>query len=258
MSDRFAFGRNWLRYFDHFLDEKGKTDAARIDVAMRSLAEKLPTLPGKRFLDIGCGSGLMSLAAQRLGATVHSFDYDPHSVKCTQLMRGSYGQEKDWTIERGSVLSREFLKRLGEFDVVYSWGVLHHTGDLWRACNYVIPNVKPGGLLWIAIYNDQGWRSRYWRLVKRLYNHDPSLKGLMVFLHLPLLLARYAVRAVTGRLNIERGMSLWFDYNDWLGGYPFEVATHDKVVSFYTHSGFTLRSSTRATSGCNEFVFERI
>ncbi len=256
--ERFAFGRNWLNYFDRLTELDRANIQARIAATERELQEKLQgSLSGKRFLDVGCGSGLMSLAAQNLGARVHSFDYDPQSVQCTHQMREKFGRPTNWDVEQGSALDPVYLTRLGTFDVVYSWGVLHHTGDMWQALKNLIPLVAPGGQLFIALYNDQGWRSRYWTFIKRHYNASSVARKLIILFHLPLLLARYVGRALTGRLTLERGMLLWSDYLDWLGGYPFEVATHDQVVAYFRDAGFSLTKSTRATSGCNEFVFAR-
>lgn len=246
-AERFEFGANWTRFLKHLTD-------ARIRDAEQSLKDRVGDLAGKSFLDIGSGSGLFSLAAHRLGATVHSFDYDPRSVACTNELKSRYGDTR-WTVEQGSALDAIYLARLGKFDVVYSWGVLHHTGNMWRACENVAPLVRPGGTLFIAIYNDQGWRSAYWTLIKRWYNSSPVAKALLITAHLPLLAARLIVRTLTGRLSLERGMSLWHDYIDWLGGYPFQVASHQAIVDFFGARNFTLQHFTHATSGCSEFVF---
>ncbi|MFC7649809.1 50S ribosomal protein L11 methyltransferase [Streptosporangium lutulentum] len=66
-GDRFAFGRNW-KAFAHLVDE------TRVATAVDSLCAALgiEDLTGRTFLDVGCGSGLFSLAAHRLGARVHS------------------------------------------------------------------------------------------------------------------------------------------------------------------------------------------
>src|SRR5215470_10161733 len=140
-GDRFEFGQNWSQFLPII-------DQERIQQAERSLKQMLETesLNGKTFLDIGSGSGLFSLAARRLGARVYSFDFDPKSVFCTQELKKNYfPDDPPWKIEEGSVLDGEYMKSLGQFDVVYSWGVLHHTGDLWTAMEGAQQRVAAGG-----------------------------------------------------------------------------------------------------------------
>ena len=135
------------------------------------MAEVLGDIRGKTFLDVGCGSGIHSLAAVRLGASrVFSFDYDPQSVSCTQEMKRRFAPDAaNWHIERGSVLDESYMRALGKFDVVYSWGVLHHTGEMWKALNLV--SIPAKEKLMVAIYHDHGWRSVFWQKYKRSYDH---------------------------------------------------------------------------------------
>ena len=158
-GERFEFGANWTR----FLSVLNEDRIAQAEGSLRQMLAISDLNAASAFSDIGSGSGLFSLAARRLGATVYSFDYDPLSVGCTQeLKRRYFPEDGQWMVEVGSVLDRDYLGRLGQFDVVYSWGVLHHTGAMFEALENIAPLVASGGQLFISIYNDQGWISRYW------------------------------------------------------------------------------------------------
>lgn len=266
-SNRFAFGKNWSRFLAHVDDE-------RIAASERGLTEMLGTdaLVGKAFLDIGSGSGLSSLAARRLGATVHSFDYDPESVASTNELRRRYFPNDDgWTIQQGSVLDQEFMRSLGQFDVVYSWGVLHHTGDLWTALSHAADTVRPGGKFFVAIYNDNGLASRMWRAEKRLYVAAPRVvRALLVAGVAAMMESRQALASAVRGLNplpfkrwrdkkTQRGMSAWHDLIDWVGGYPFEFAKPGEVFTFLRARGFVLEAMTTYTGSGpnNQYVFQR-
>ncbi|HYL33486.1 MAG TPA: methyltransferase domain-containing protein [Stellaceae bacterium] len=261
---RFAFGANWRRYAKE-LDEAA---IHRAELSVCTLLD-VEDLKGRSFLDVGSGSGLFSLAARRLGASVLSFDYDPESVAVTESLRARHKPDKSgWRIERGSALDANYLAGLGQFEIVYAWGVLHHTGDMWTALGNVAGTVAPSGTLAIAIYNDQGPASRRWVSIKRAYNRLPKLMRFVILW--PALLRLWGPCSVRDILagrgfstwrdyRRERGMSPWRDVVDWVGGWPFEVATPDAIVAFFAMRGFTLlRSKTVGRGhGCNEFVFRR-
>ena len=264
-GERFTFGDNWSAFL-HLLDDD------RIRSAEDSLKDMLgvESLKGKSLLDAGSGSGLFSLAARRLGARVHSFDYDPQSVACTEeLKRRYFPDDLQWTVEQGSVLDQLFLTRLGAFDIVYSWGVLHHTGAMWQALGNVAPLVVNKGQLFISIYNDQGRASRRWTAIKRAYVRAPrALKGAILMVALARLWGPSAMRKLFGgelksfrpaKQTQPRGMDLWHDARDWVGGYPFEVAKPEQIFDFYRDRGFELQRMTTCGGGlgCNQFVFAR-
>lgn len=266
-GERFEFGKNWSRFLSQLSDEQ-------IAVAGDSLRKMLEVedLAGKRFLDIGSGSGLFSLAARRLGARVHSIDYDPHSVACScELKRRYFPADAEWTIEEGSALDTDYLKSLGQFDVVYSWGVLHHTGQMWHALNNAHLPVVTGGKLFIAIYNDMGSQSVRWRWIKRTYNQLPrSLQApfaaavtapseLKSLLRSILAMRPQEYLRSWSHYDQSRGMNRWRDIVDWVGGYPYEVARPEEIFDFYRARGFTLTKLKcgGVGLGCNEFVFQK-
>lgn len=255
VGHRFEFGKNWKRFLSDFSEEK-------ITFAVSSLKEMLSieTLKGKTFLDAGSGSGLFSLAAVNLGASVHSFDFDPVSVECTKKIKELYcPEEKSWVIETGSVLNQAYMNGLKKFDIVYSWGVLHHTGNMMQSFINIKDRVTPGGKLYLSIYNDQGCISTYWLLIKKLFNRFKFIRPLLIALHAPYLIGlRYLFRFITGRYPLERGMIVWYDMLDWLGGYPFEVAKPELVVEYFNNQGFKLVDLRTCGNrmGCNEFIFD--
>lgn len=264
-GQRFEFGKNWKNFL-------AEIDDSRIRIAEDATKAMLgmDSLEGKSFLDIGSGSGLFSLIALRLGASsVRSFDYDPHSVECTRALKQQFFPSySNWIIERGSALDPEYLKSLGQYDVVYSWGVLHHTGNLAQALQNVVQLVAPGGCLFLSIYNYQPYLSVYWKSIKRVYNHLPKFgRVAMEIAFLLLYGAGFLVADVARRRNPfdrwaghgRRGMSMYVAIQDWVGGYPFEVASPEQIFRFYRDRGFNLRElkTCGGKHGCNQFVFKR-
>lgn len=262
---RFSFGENWNLFIDEI-------SAERVAEAEESLKTNLGfnNFLGLRFLDIGCGSGIFSLAARRLGASVTTFDYDPKSVACAFALRKKYFGETNekWNILEGSVLDRAFIETLGQHDIVYSWGVLHHTGDMWLAMENALIPLSHNSKLFISIYNDQGYRSKLWRFVKKGYINTPKfLRGIYAT---PFLVGLWGPSVVRDFFYFSpfktwidykknRGMSPYRDLIDWVGGYPFEVASPDEIFSFCKSKDLSLEvlRTCAGRHGCNEFVFTK-
>ncbi len=262
---RFGFGRNWLE-FAKLLDQE------RIEQAEQSLRRLCgdESLAGRTFLDIGSGSGLFSLAARRLGALVHSFDFDPDSVACTAALRDRHGATgPDWTVEQGSVLDAAYLERLGTFDIVYSWGVLHHTGAMHEALRRASQRVAPGGLFVFALYRKTRlcWA---WTIEKRWYaKASPKSQSAARAVYSNLMRARFAVtgrdfRDYVANYRGNRGMNFEHDVHDWMGGYPYESIAPADVAAAMTVLGFSeVRRFTQAYStglfgsGCDEYAYRR-
>lgn len=268
LEERFQFGENWRRFLSVLNDE-------RIENAERAFVGVLGTddLSGLSFLDIGSGSGLSSLVARRLGAKVRSFDFDPNSVGCTQELRRRYfPDDPDWVVTRGSVLDDSFMASLGTFDVVYAWGVLHHTGNMWKAIENAAARVAPGGRFFLAIYADRGRESRAWWHVKRTYVKLPRMlqPPFAMAAMLPYE-AHNVLSAVRQRRPLDylrlwtryqdgrRGMSRWHDIEDWVGGFPYEYATVEAQQAFVEPRGFVTETVVQGKGiGCHEIVFRRL
>ena len=271
-SGHYDFGGNWRSFIDHHLTEERRQEA----LCSLPAFLKRQSLEGATFVDVGCGSGLFSWAAYKLGATrIVSFDVNPRSVACCAQLRRDEGAPGHWEVFEASVLDSEAVGALGQFDVVYAWGVLHHTGRMWEAIENTAKLVKPGGSMWIAIYNRADGiglysdgrigSSRFWEREKALYNRLPAFgqravdytaaSGMVVGY---LLAGRNPVREIREH-QANRGMSWMVDIRDWLGGWPYEYASVQEVFTFVREQlGFELENviSTNSLRN-NEYLFRR-
>jgi SAM-dependent methyltransferase len=254
---KFSFGKNWLAYSTVALDER-KIAAAR--KAFRSLTRGI-SLRGARFLDIGFGQGLPLFLAAEAGADVYGIDIDPVCEEALAVTHQFFPSMPLPPTGIASVLDEEFVRaqeKHGLFDVVYSWGVLHHTGDMLTAFRNAAALVKPGGYLIISIYN-RHWTSPLWRLVKCVFNHLSNLiQNIIVFAFYPVFYLRAWSLSQRGSLS-ARGMDLRHDIRDWLGGHPYEYASVAEVQTTFSRLQFRMLrfGDTRGFTGCNEFVLQK-
>jgi 2-polyprenyl-6-hydroxyphenyl methylase/3-demethylubiquinone-9 3-methyltransferase len=264
-KNSFSFGKNWNNFLNYLND-------TRIKVARKSIAEYIPDkeVIGKSVVDIGCGSGLFSLAAYLMKAgKITSSDIDDFSIECAKYLKNKSGNPKNWEIKKGSILDDKFVRNLGKFDIVYSWGVLHHTGNMYKAFENVIKLCKPGALLYIAIYNkNQGKNalligsSTTWLKIKRTYNNMPLLgKKLMEYIYLLWFFTGYLMLfknpfSYINNYQRNRGMDFFTDVRDWLGGYPYEFATLEELINYFGDKGFTTRKVKESVLGCHELLLK--
>lgn len=262
---RYGFGKNWGEFVQKKLSDTIINDSVQ---HMRKFG-RMDDLAGKTFLDIGCGSGIHSLAAIRLGAErVVSFDYDENSVATSRKVREWAGiPESRWEIFQGSALDPKMLESLGKFDYVYSWGVLHHTGAMWEAVrNSMIP-LKPGGEYYIALYSSDIYLDptpEFWIKLKRAYNQaDPLTRKLMELKYVYWIYIRPEIeegRPALGRIASygKRGMTCWTDAKDWMGGYPMEFAGYQETRAFCEKEGGLDLVNILTGEGCTEYLFSKL
>jgi SAM-dependent methyltransferase len=234
-GQKFGFGKNWDEFVRRAFSEE------RVRIAREHILRflELPDLKGKYFLDVGCGSGLSSRAALDAGAErIVSFDCDPDSVRTTERVRQMSGNPPNWTVLQGSVLDEPFVASLEPADIVYSWGVLHHTGRMWKAIENAAGLMRAGGLFYIALYTTTP-KSDYWIRIKKKYNGSSAFrKRLMEARHIlrhtifPQLIHGRNPRRLIKNYKSARGMSYFTDVKDWLGGWPYEDAKIEEVLRF--------------------------
>ena len=135
----FDFGKNWIEYSSIALNHR-KANQARYD--FMELFKGID-LRGKLYLDIGFGQGLSLLTATECGAITFGIDVNPLCREALNISKKYFSNVKikNSSIVIGSLLDQNSINKLhklspdenGLFDIVYSWGVLHHTGNMKKA-----------------------------------------------------------------------------------------------------------------------------
>lgn len=244
---RFAFGENW-NSFSNLISEE------RIEAAKSGLKRLFPEgLSGKSLIDIGCGSGLSMVAALRLGAeSVYGIDLDPQSVETSNKVLSSYAADGRWSVDQKSVFDLDGNEK---YDIVYSWGVLHHTGDMNRAIRRAASLVNSNGVLAISLYR-RTMLCPAWTIEKKIYASSPPLVQKAIYSIFKVVLS------LKGAQDTQiRGMDFDHDIHDWLGGYPYESAPPSEVISMLKQGGFYVQHIDPGSpriglfgATCNEYV----
>ena len=265
---RFRFGNNWKDFVDNNLNEESVKHA--ISCTKNILDESKIDLKDKTVIDIGCGSGLFSLVALELGAKfVTSFDFDPDSVICTKnLLRSRNFDEKNYKCIEGNILDVDFINNLGKYDLVYSWGVLHHTGELYQALKNATLLVENDGLIFISLYQKTIF-DPLWKIEKKFFSSSSKniqlviCKIWIILLKILYTLKGKSFKKIVSNYFMKRGMNFYNDLYDWLGGYPYEGIDTKDCIKFFSKLGFInillkKRSKYYAiSSGCNEYIFSK-
>lgn len=247
---RFQFGQNWAEYSKNIGDD----ELRQAVVGVHKLLPDDLDAAGKSFLDIGSGSGLHAVAAHHLGfSSVTATDYDGNSVSTTKVNAARFNAPIE--AFQDDILNSGLA---GTYDVVYSWGVLHHTGNMRRAVANARNLVAPGGTFIVALYLQTQFCGM-WRNVKRMYSAGgPTRQKLMAAAYIQALRLRGLERAERGR-----GMNFRHDAIDWLGGYPYESASPEVVAKLVGNHFQLLKSFNTVAArglfgnGCGEYVFKR-
>jgi SAM-dependent methyltransferase len=252
----FNFGENWQEF------SKTSLDAAKLEMAVDSLDELIgrEKIKDKIFLDIGCGSGIFAIAASLSGAKkVIGIDISKESITASISNKSRFAPTNSIDFFHKSVFDDD-ISSLGKFDIVYSWGVLHHTGNMYKAIDLASEFTAPGALFVIAIYN-RHWSSGVWKIIKRFYNIMPKIiQPIMAWLFYFIIALAKLLVTCKNPFKKKRGMSFYHDVIDWLGGYPYEYANKDEIINYVENKGFKCVKFVKPAvpTGCNEFVFSKI
>jgi 2-polyprenyl-3-methyl-5-hydroxy-6-metoxy-1,4-benzoquinol methylase len=262
VDSHFKFGENWSDFSELLTPER----IAQAEISLKKIfGEK--GLKGKSFLDIGSGSGLFSLAALNLGVKeLVAVDIDPDSVCTTQATLKRFAPHANYTCKNLSVFNLD-PKDIGLFDVVYSWGVLHHTGAMYEALDKARSLLKPTGCLLVALYKKTRF-CEFWKKEKAFYTRAPRwIQKIILSFYCLLFIVSYLTRSkknpfsYISNYSSMRGMSFLHDVHDWLGGYPYESISPDEMSTYAQSRKMKIKNSWLQPagtgllgSGCDEYL----
>jgi 2-polyprenyl-6-hydroxyphenyl methylase/3-demethylubiquinone-9 3-methyltransferase len=200
---------------------------------------------GKNVLDGGSGSGMVSVGFALLGANVTGVDITPQCVENGKR-----------NAERFGVQCRFFCKDLTDldlgnerFDIVYSWGVIHHSEDARKSFSNLAKHLKPGGEMVLAVYL-KTYLSGFWNFSRVFYQKAPKwfqsifresgscfLNGVDFIKKLIFGKSRYMLRGTNNKELI----------NDWFGVPHRTFHSYDEVFQWFRENGLNYKLVNPAT-----------
>jgi ubiquinone/menaquinone biosynthesis C-methylase UbiE len=128
------------RYMRLTADESGKPFSLFVD---------FDSLRGKDVLDVGIGSGIATQMLAEAGANVTGVDLTQWAVETTRHRLDAFGLEAD--VRQADAEQLPFAD--ASFDLVFSWGVIHHSSDMDRALGELVRVTRPGGRIVLMVYH---------------------------------------------------------------------------------------------------------
>jgi len=263
---RFKFGENWSNY-------SSSVNLEKIELAKKDIIRLVGDVSNKSVIDIGCGSGIHTVAFIQLGVkSIVSFDYDLKSVETTKKLVKKFCYKKSkYKVFQADILNIDSLSGLNKrkFDIVYSWGVLHHTGSMFEAIISTTKFLKDNGILVLGLYVKTKL-CNFWYYEKKIFNKYKFLQPLIKLPFLFFLIIGLSLKKRSSPYKIihdykkQRGMSIIFDVNDWLGGFPYESIDDNSLLNFLKLKGFKIvrKFNTNSRIGffgaaCGEWVLKK-
>ncbi len=140
---------------------------------------------GKRVLEIGCGIGTDTISFAKAGARVTAVDLSEQSLALAKKRAALYGLDVKFYCADAEQLSS--VVPVEKYDLVYSFGVIHHTPHPDRVVQQIKNYVGPGSTVKIMVYNRYSWkvfwilvangRGAFWNLSKLVAKYSEAKEG---------------------------------------------------------------------------------
>jgi SAM-dependent methyltransferase len=146
----------------------------------------------KKVLEIGCGIGTDTINFARHGAAVATVDLSPKSLEITRRRADVYGLQDQVQFYHGDAEQLTKFVPVQPYDLIYSFGVVHHTPHPERVIEQMRRYVKPGSTVKLMVYHRYSWKvfwilltygkGRFWRLRELVARYSEAQEGCPVTL----------------------------------------------------------------------------